>query len=212
MKRAITMTEAMEENETLGQRIRRIRHQRGMSLAKVVKDDFSRAFLNQVEMGKARPSVRVLRVIAERLGTEVEYLLEGQEAGIERELALEKGRVLVARGELRRALLALKPAITSYDWPLGSDARVCRAQVLIAMGRQVEAADILAREKMAIEVHGDRHRMERLRAVERGERFHYEGDAIKVHLQLADRAQRAGNNHDELEHYRAARVLLEAGS
>lgn len=204
------MIEAMEENETLGQRIRRIRHQRGMSLAKVVKDDFSRAFLNQVEMGKARPSVRVLRVIAERLGTEVEYLLEGQEAGIERELALEKGRVLVARGELRRALLALKPAITSYDWPLGSDARVCRAQALIALSRRDEAAEILAREKMAIEVHGDRHRMERLRAVERGEQFHYAGDAINVHLQLADRAQRAGNNHDELEHYRAARVLLEA--
>ena len=202
----------MEENETLGQRIRRIRNQRGMSLAKVVKDDFSRAFLNQVEMGKARPSVRVLRVIAERLGTEVEYLLEGQEAGIERELALEKGRVLVARGELRRALLALKPAITSYDWPLGSDARVCRAQALLAMGRKDEAAEILAREKKAIEVHGDRHRMERLRAVERGEQFHYEGDAINVHLQLADRAQRAGNNHDELEHFRAARVLIEAGA
>jgi len=200
----------MEENETLGQRIRRIRNQRGMSLAKVVRDDFSRAFLNQVEMGKARPSIRVLRVIAERLGTEVEYLLEGQEAGIERELALEKGRVMVARGEPRRALLALKPAITSYDWPLGSDARVCRAQALLAMGRKEEAAEILAREKKAIEVHGDRHRMERLRAVERGEQFHYEGDAVKVHLQLADRAQRAGNNHDELEHFRAARVLIEA--
>ena len=64
----------MEETESLGQRIRRIRTDRGMSLAKVVRDDFSRAFLNQVEMGKARPSIRLLRVIAERLGTEVEYL------------------------------------------------------------------------------------------------------------------------------------------
>ncbi|HEV2414143.1 MAG TPA: helix-turn-helix transcriptional regulator, partial [Candidatus Dormibacteraeota bacterium] len=81
------------EKETLGQRIKRIRLQRGMSLAKVVRDDFSRAFLNQVELGKARPSIRVLRIIADRLGTEVEYLLEGQEAGIERELALERGRV-----------------------------------------------------------------------------------------------------------------------
>jgi transcriptional regulator with XRE-family HTH domain len=200
----------VNENETLGQRIKRIRNQRGMSLAKVVRDDFSRAFLNQVELGKARPSVRVLRVIAERLGTEVEYLLEGQEAGIERELALEKGRVLLARGESRRALLALKPALTSYDWPLGSDARVTRAQALIAMGRRDEAAEIIEREKKAIEVHGDRHRLERLRSIERGEPFRYEGDAIKAHLQLADRAARAGNNHDELEHYRAARVLLEA--
>src|SRR5947209_10658719 len=81
----------IEEGETLGQRIRRIRNDRGMSLAKVVRDDFSRAFLNQVEMDKTRPSIRLLRVIAERLGTEVEYLLEGHEAGVERELALEKG-------------------------------------------------------------------------------------------------------------------------
>jgi transcriptional regulator with XRE-family HTH domain len=200
----------MQEHETLGQRIKRIRHQRGMSLAKVVKDDFSRAFLNQVELGKARPSIRVLRVIAERLGTEVEYLLEGHEAGIERELALEKGRVLVARGEPRRAMLALKPALSSYDWPLGSDARICRAEALLALGRRDEAEPILAREKAQIELHNDRHRLERLRAIERGEQFHVAGDAIHVHLKLADSAARHGRNHDELEHYRAARVLLEA--
>ncbi len=200
------------EHETLGQRIKRIRHQRGMSLAKVVRDDFSRAFLNQVELGKARPSIRVLRVIADRLGTEVEYLLEGQEAGIERELALERGRVLIARGEPRRGLLNLKPALSSFDWPLGSDARVAQAQALVALGRKEEAAAILAKERQVIEHHNDRHRLERLRAVERGDQFRIEGDPVQVHLKLADRATRYGNNHDELEHYRAARVLLEAGA
>src|SRR6266511_2636542 len=193
----------MEEKETLGQRIKRIRTDRGLSLAKVVGDDFSRAFLNQVELGKARPSIRVLRIIAERLGTEVEYLLEGREAGIERELALEKGRVLLLQGEPRRALLALRPATNSYDWPLGSDA-------LIALGRRDEATAIVARERSTIELHNDHHRRERLRTAERGEQFRYTGDAVDLHLRLADRAERAGNNHDELEHYRAARVLLEA--
>ena len=201
----------MEERESLGQRIKRIRRDRGMSLAKVVQDDFSRAFLNQVELGKARPSIRVLRIIADRLGTEVEYLLEGHQAGVERELALEKGRVLLAQGEPRRALMALKPALTSYDWPLGSDARVTRAQGLMAMGRRQEATEILEREKKQIELHRDRHRLERLRAVERGQPFVVEGDAVKAHLHLADRAARYGNAHDELEHYRSARVLLEAG-
>lgn len=198
------------EEETLGQRIKRIRVQRGMSLAKVVRDDFSRAFLNQVELGKARPSIRVLRIIADRLGTEVEYLLEGQEAGIERELALERGRVLIARGEPRKAMLALKPAVSSYDWPLGSDARVCQAQCLITLGRGDEARAILEQERSVIELHGDSHRLQRLRAVERGERFHFQGDAVQAHLHLADRAARKGANYDELEHYRAARVLLEA--
>src|SRR5256886_17050786 len=129
-------TRPIEETETLGQRIRRIRQDRGMSLAKVVRDDFSRAFLNQVEMGKTRPSIRLLRVIAERLGTEVAYLLESHEAGVERELAVEKGRVLLLQGEPRRALLALKPAPDTSDWPLGSDALVCKPQPLICLGRK----------------------------------------------------------------------------
>ncbi len=203
-------TRPIEETETLGQRIRRIRQDRGMSLAKVVRDDFSRAFLNQVEMGKTRPSIRLLRVIAERLGTEVEYLLEGHEAGVDRELAVEKGRVLLLQGEPRRALLALKPALDTYDWPTGCDARICQAQALIAVGRKDQADAILAHEQQEMELHNDRHRLERLKAIEQGRQFRYQGDAVKVHLQLADRAQRAGQSHDELEHYRAARVLLEA--
>jgi transcriptional regulator with XRE-family HTH domain len=197
-------------DETLGQRIRRLRQQRRLSLAKVSREDFSRAFLHQVEHGKAQPSTRVLRVIANRLGTEVEYLLEGRQPAIERELALEKGRVLLARGDARRALLALQPAVESFEWPLSTDAKLTQAQALRALGRDQDAAEILAEERKTIWIHRDRNRMERLRAIERGVEYRLAGDPIKAHLELADKAQRAANSHDELEHYRAARVLLEA--
>src|SRR4029077_14335359 len=110
------------------------------------------ASVNRVGLVRPRPSIRVLRIIADRLGTEVEYLLQGQQAGLERELALEKGRVQLAQGEPRRALLALKPALTSYDWPLGSDARVTRAQGLMAMGRKAEATEILEKERKTTEL------------------------------------------------------------
>jgi transcriptional regulator with XRE-family HTH domain len=200
-----------EPIETLGQRIRRVRKDRGLSLAKVGGADFTRAFLSQVELGKARPSVRVLRVIAARLGTEVEYLLEGQDAGVERELALEKGRVLLLRGDPRRALLALRPALESRDWPLGTEARLAQAQALRAIGRAEEAAKVLENERKVIWGHRDRQRMERVYAIERGERVTLDGEPVLAHLELADRAQRQGNGHDALEHYRAARVLLEAG-
>src|SRR3977135_1038774 len=129
----------MPAAETLGQRIRRMRHERGMSLATVSGADFSRAFLNQVELGRSQPSTRVLRVIAGRLGTEVAYLLEGRVPALERELALEKARVLVARGHARRALAALATVVGSFDWPLGTDARLCRAEALLLLGRQDEA-------------------------------------------------------------------------
>ena len=201
----------MEDKESLGERVRRLRLQQGLSLAKVVGEDFSRAFLNQVEMGKARPSIRVLRILAERLGTEVEYLVDGQHAGLERELSLEKGRVLLARGEPERALRVLKPAINAYLWPLGTDARLTQAEALMALGRKEEALEILKRERNEIELHNDHQRRERMQLIERGERYVMKGDPVEAHLRMADRAGRAGNAADELEHYRAARVLLEAG-
>jgi transcriptional regulator with XRE-family HTH domain len=203
----------MPRTETLGQRIRRLRQDRGMSLAKVSGVDFSRAFLNQVELGRSQPSTRVLRVIAGRLGTEVDYLLEGRLPGVERELALEKARVLVARGHAKRALAALGTAVDSLEWPLGTDARLCQAAALRMLGRLEEAAAILLAERELITARGDGHRLRRLRSLQRGELFSIgDGDletAAESHLRLADKAQRAADSHDALEHYRAARVLLE---
>jgi transcriptional regulator with XRE-family HTH domain len=207
----------MPDDETLGQRIRRVRQERGMSLAKVSREDFSRAFLHQVEHGRSQPSTRVLRVIAGRLGTEVDYLLEGRLPGVERELALEKGRVLLARGEARKALTALQAAYVSTEWPLGSDARLTQAEALLTLEREIEAHEILAQEKEIITSRRDRQRLQRLRAIEKGERLGYgtggtKGaleSAVKAHLRLADQAQRNANSQDALEHYRAARVLLE---
>ncbi len=184
-----------------------------MSLAKVSGGDFSRAFLNQVELGRSQPSTRVLRVIAGRLGTEVDFLLEGRLPGVERELAVEKARVLVARGHARRALAALGTAVDSPEWPLGCDARLCQAAALQMLGRIEEAEAILSAEKEALEARGDAHRLQRVRSLRGGQAFAIgAGDietAAQAHLRLADKAQRSANSHDALEHYRAARVLLE---
>jgi transcriptional regulator with XRE-family HTH domain len=184
-----------------------------MSLAKVSGGDFSRAFLNQVELGRSQPSTRVLRVIAGRLGTEVDYLLEGRLPGLEKELALEKARVLVARGQPRRAIAALSSVVDSAEWPIGTDARLCQAAALRMLGRLEDADGLLAAEREVIVAHGDAQRLLRLRSLQRGEAFSFgEGDlesAAQAHLRLADRAQRAANSHDALDHYRAARVLLE---
>src|SRR2546430_16701269 len=111
------------EGESLGTRIRRLRRERGVSLAKIGDGDFTRAFLSQVELGRAQPSLRVLRVIADRLGTHGDYLLEGPPPEGDRELALERARGLVLRGEPKRAAISLRRP-DEAAWPAGTDARL----------------------------------------------------------------------------------------
>lgn len=192
--------------ETLGDRVRKLRMERGMSLAKVAGGDFSRAFLNQVELNKSRPSVRVLRVIADRLQAPVDYLLDGATPTLDREIALEKARIELARGDLRRCLAAIEPALDSTEWPLGVDARLCAGEALLRLGRVEEGARLLEGERPAIAAHRDRERGRRLEAILAGERHRLDADG---HARLAVSLLREGRSEDALEHLRTARVLLE---
>ena len=190
--------------DTLGQRIRRARLRRGLTLAQVAGEDFSRAFLNQVEMGRSQPSTRVLRVIAGRLGEPLDYLLGGEQQA--QELAVEQAYLALRRGRAKAALQLLTPLI---DRPstLGSDARLCAAEALVALGRKPEAEQLLAGEDGLLRARGDAYRLARLENVLEGRRPRL--DAAD-HERLGGQALREGRNDLALEHLRAARVLREA--
>ena len=80
----------------------------GLSLAAVVQKDFSRAFLNQIELGRARPSTRTLQIIAERLKRPIEYFLQepnSSTAALEFQLAEAATRLRRGDGERARDLM-----------------------------------------------------------------------------------------------------------
>lgn len=187
-----------------------------MSLAKVAGADFSRAFLNQVELGKSQPSTRVLRVIANRLGAPVEYLLEGSTPSLDRQLAVERARVEAVRGRPKEALAALQPILEGLEWPLSADARLCCAEALLAFGRRPEANRHFAEAEKAIRAHGDGHRLRRLRTLRSsasGRMPALDPRALgEARVRLGERALRAGDAAAALEHFREGRVLLEATS
>jgi transcriptional regulator with XRE-family HTH domain len=202
--------------DSLGGRIRQLREERGMSLAKVAGADFSRAFLNQVELGKSQPSTRLLRVIANRLGAPVEYLLEGSTPSVDRQLALERARVDVLRQRPREALAALEPILDGLEWPLAVDARLCCAEALLALGRRPEATRHFTEAEKAIRARGDAYRMRRLRtlrSVGSGRAQALDARSLgEARVKLGERALRAGDAAAALEHFREGRVLLEATS
>src|SRR2546428_9074503 len=125
-KRSAPVARAAE----LGARIRKARHQLSLSLAAVAGDDFSRAFLSQVELGRARPSTRTLQIIAERLQRPIEYFLQGEAVSSPAlELALIEGKPRLRRGDGAGAGSLIDELLQRR--PLSLDVRT-RAQSILA--------------------------------------------------------------------------------
>src|SRR5262249_36536254 len=185
----------MDGEETLGQRIRRLRQERGMTLAQVAGQDFTRAFLNQVEMGRSMPSTRLLRVIASRLGAPVDYLVDGSVRILDLELAVERARLALLQGNAKRAMALVEPAMQERMSP-GSGARLWAAEAMVALGRLEEAGKLLEKEEPLLRQRGDRDRLRRLREVRTGK--HTAPDSA-AHLRLAERALREGQREVALE-------------
>jgi transcriptional regulator with XRE-family HTH domain len=87
-------------NETIGERLRRVRIERGLTQRSLACDGVSHAHISRIEAGTREASVKALRILAARLGVSADYLEHGADqvdrASIERalgdaELALRLG-------------------------------------------------------------------------------------------------------------------------
>ena len=65
--------------ETIGQRLRRLRHERGLSQRELASPGVSYAYISRIEAGARRPSVKALRMLARKLGVSADYLETGSE-------------------------------------------------------------------------------------------------------------------------------------
>jgi tetratricopeptide (TPR) repeat protein len=132
--------------DQLGARIRKARMELGLSLAGVARDDFSRAFLNQVELGRARPSTRTLQVIAERLQRPVEYFLQNPQdstAALEFRLAEAGTRIRRGDGERARELMCELLARPQIPPEMRARAQAVLAEALLKLRAIQEAIDVL---------------------------------------------------------------------
>jgi transcriptional regulator with XRE-family HTH domain/cellobiose-specific phosphotransferase system component IIA len=74
--------------ETVGERIRRLRRERGLTLRDLAVPGVSYTYLSRVESGQRTPSVRAIRQLARGLGVSAEYLESGVELSAREELDL----------------------------------------------------------------------------------------------------------------------------
>jgi tetratricopeptide (TPR) repeat protein len=100
--------------ESIGERIRRLRKERGLTQRDLAGPGASYAYLSRIEGGQRRPSIRVIRLLADRLDVNAEYLETGRDVPeqAERELRLNDADLELRLGrDLERARTTLAELI-----------------------------------------------------------------------------------------------------
>ncbi len=130
----------------LGARIRKARHEAGLSLMEVAGTDLSRPFLNQIELGQARPSTKTLQAIARRLQRPIEYFLEDPDLSrTALELALAEGETALRRGDAGRTKALMASLLERPHLPIELLVRVqlLLGDALLRLRELAEAMPIL---------------------------------------------------------------------
>lgn len=116
--------------ESIGERLRRLRLERGLSQRSLATKGVSYAYISRIEAGSRTPSVKALRVLAKGLGVSVEYLETGSDlaASETRELRLRDAelrlRLVDDTTETERSLRALlAEAEAAGDRPIALSTR-----------------------------------------------------------------------------------------
>src|SRR5919204_4043396 len=83
----------------LGERVRRLRNERGLTQTELAAARVSKEYISQIETGKTRPTQQTLSWLAERLGVDPNYLEDGVSDRDHR----EHEAIVVRAGEAVRA-------------------------------------------------------------------------------------------------------------
>jgi transcriptional regulator with XRE-family HTH domain len=136
--------------ESIGERLRRLRRERGLSQRELASQGVSYAYISRIEAGARRPSVKALRQLARKLGVSVEYLETGSDLRDvdERELKLTDAELELRLGQnlerTERTLTAiLEEAIGAGDSKAAQRATVALGLAAAGAGRNAEAVERL---------------------------------------------------------------------
>jgi tetratricopeptide (TPR) repeat protein len=149
-RKAMVETLNQSEQESIGERLRRLRAERGFSQRELSSPGVSYAYISRIEAGTRQPSVKALRKLARKLGVSPEYLETGSEIGDSerREIVLSDAEIelrLAGAAEDAEHRLAelLAEATEAGDKSAAARARIALGTAAADAGRIDEAARLL---------------------------------------------------------------------
>lgn len=141
---------------TLGERVRQLRIAGGLTQSDLAGDRFSKEYVSQIERGKTRPTLQTIAWLANRLGTDPDFLQRGISSG-----SRERSEAAVARAEAAIEAHDYANAVGALDGvleSLGEGAPDVTLRVLLArswalmyLGSLQESLDVLAQARVLVE-------------------------------------------------------------
>jgi|PersoiStandDraft_1058852.scaffolds.fasta_scaffold00044_24 tetratricopeptide (TPR) repeat protein len=152
------------ERESVGERLLRLRHERGLSQQQLAGSGLSTAQVSRIEAGKRQPSVRAIRLLARELRVSPEYLETGHAMTTAEslELRLADVEVRIRFGENPNEVLAVLEGVFHEIERTGNPVLLARAladlgSVAASQGRNWEAVSLLERAVETGDVHPATH-------------------------------------------------------
>jgi tetratricopeptide (TPR) repeat protein len=138
--------------------IRRARDESGLTLSQIAEPELTRGTIWLIEQGRARPSLRTLRQIADRTGRPVSYFLASAPAVTEQQRANRDGMHRLVETQDFEGAIALGRAL--LDEPLSDhlEAEVCllMGRAFVRCGDGTAACEYLLRAERLCEFISDR--------------------------------------------------------
>ena len=158
------MSQDASARESVGERLRRLRLERGLTQQQLTGSGLSTAQISRIESGKRQPSVKAIRSLAQELHVSLEYLETGHAMTTSEslELRLADVEVCIHFGEdLSEALAELEGVYHEIE-RAGNPVLLARAlvdlgSVAASQGRNREAASLLERAVETGDVHPATH-------------------------------------------------------
>lgn len=131
------MAKRVTTTETIAERLKRLRLERGLSQRELASPGVSYAYISRIEAGTRQPSMKALRKLAAKLAVTAEFLETGQELGEreQRELRLAEAELNLRLGDAATAEVALRD-LAEEARAAGDSAAAARA--FLALGLAVD--------------------------------------------------------------------------
>jgi transcriptional regulator with XRE-family HTH domain len=149
MSSQMTSDRSLAAGETIGQRLKRLRQERGLSQRELAAPGVTYAYISRIEAGARQPSVKALRKLAGKLGVSPDFLETGAGLGSAdaRELRLVDLELAVRLGEWDELEAPLEgllaEAIVAGDRAAATRARVALAAICLDRGEFERTAGLL---------------------------------------------------------------------